>query len=145
MKCWTVRKCVCAVWLFIQTRCFAESQWGFWWEFNQQEAHSPNTIFRWVRQCVKMALSLVKSQLADLVQFACLKILPKCWHLSTAVQEGQHVCILKLYACLNRSVQCILHSEVNFHPYKIQLHNHSVTMTKGVVTVLLSLSEIDGW
>ena len=41
---------MCAVELFIGTGSITETQRGFRREQNQQEAPSPNTIRRWVRQ-----------------------------------------------------------------------------------------------
>ena len=50
MERWGVRERVCAVELFIRTGSITETPRGFRREWNQQEAPSPNTIRRWVRQ-----------------------------------------------------------------------------------------------
>jgi hypothetical protein len=50
MECWGVRKCVCAVELFIEMGSITETWHRFCCELNQQEAPSPNSICRWVRQ-----------------------------------------------------------------------------------------------
>jgi len=50
MECWGVRERMCALELFIRTRSISETQRGFRSEWNQQEASSPNTIRRRVRQ-----------------------------------------------------------------------------------------------
>jgi len=50
MELWGVRKPVCPVELFIRTGSITETQRLFRRERNQQEAPSPNTIRRWVRQ-----------------------------------------------------------------------------------------------
>ena len=46
----TVRERVCAVELFVPTRSITETQSGFCRDRNQQEAPSPNTIRRLVKQ-----------------------------------------------------------------------------------------------
>jgi hypothetical protein len=45
-------------------------------------------------------LSICKESLVELLQFVGLTIFPKCWCLSTVVQEGQHISTLKVYTCL---------------------------------------------
>lgn len=42
------------------------------------------------------------------------------WHLLTTAQEGQHISMLKLYACQMGGHGTSLHSDLNFYLYKIQ-------------------------
>jgi hypothetical protein len=44
------RGCVCALELFIWTGSITKSERGFWWEFNKQEAPSPNAFCCWAWQ-----------------------------------------------------------------------------------------------
>ena len=121
MERWGVRECVCAVELFIRMGSITETQCRFRHEWNQQEAPSPNTIRRWVRQwCEEGSVTCKK---------------PPGWPSSVCTPDNiarvlasvsrsprrsarKHAEALRMS---DRSVRRILRSDLSLHPYKLQV------------------------
>jgi hypothetical protein len=102
-----------------------------WWRLSKCNSLIHQTI-AWRR-----FLSFVKSHLVDLVQYTCLRILHKFCHLLTTVPGGHHIRMLKIHTP-DRSVRQILHSDLNFHPYKFHLHISSGTVIRGACNFVIS-------
>jgi hypothetical protein len=51
----------------------------------------------------------------------------------TTAQEGEHISMLKLYACHMGGQGTSFHSDLNFHPYKIQVAQQPIDHGRGML------------
>jgi len=107
--------------LFIRTGSITETQRGFHRERNQQEDPSPNVIHRWVRQwreegsvTCKKPTGRLPSVLTPDNNARVLASISCCLRRSAR----KHAQALRMS---DRSVRCILHSDLSLHPYKLQV------------------------
>ena len=69
---------------------------------------------------MKKALSHVTSRLVGRPQFTHPRTLPECWHPSATVRSDLQVSMLKHYTS-DKSVLLIMQTDLNPHPYKLQI------------------------
>ena len=121
MKCWGVRECMCAVELITGTGSAIETQHWFHHEMSQNEAPSPNAIHRWVGQWREEG-SVTCNKPPDGPSSVHI---PKntAWVLASVGRiprqsTSKHTQALRMS---DRSVWRILHTDLNLHPYKLQI------------------------
>ena len=121
MKRWGVRECMCALELFTGTGSVIDTQHGFCHEINQHEASSPNTVHQWIRQwCEEGSVTYKKPPGGPSSVHT-----PKntAWKLASVGHSPRQSTSKHTQAlCMSdRSVQHILHTNSNLHPYKLQI------------------------
>ena len=112
---------MCAVELFIRTRSITETQRGFLREWSEQEAPSPNAICRWVRQWREEGSVTCKKPPG---QPSSVRTPENIAQVLASISRSPRRSARKHAQALrmsDRSVRCILRSDLSLHPCKLQL------------------------
>jgi hypothetical protein len=121
MERWGITEVVPALELLIGTGSVAERRRVFRHEMNQQDAPSPNSICRWVRQWREEASASCKKPPGRLSSFRTPENIAGVFASvgrSPRPSATKHAPALGMF---DRSVRRILHTALNLHPYKFQI------------------------
>jgi len=118
MERWGVRERVWPVELFIQTGSITETRRGFRRERNQQEAPSPNSIRRWVRQWREEGSVKCKKPPG---QLSSVRTSDNIARVLASVSRSPRRSACKHAEMSDRSVWRNLRSDLILHPYKLQI------------------------
>ena len=132
MERWGVKERVCAVELFIWVGSITETQHRFHCGLNQQETPSANAVCWWVRQWHVECSVMCKKPLGQLSSVCTPENI--AWMLASISHSRRWSTIkcTQVIGMSHRSVWHVLHSDLNLHPYKLQIVHSLINQDKEV-------------